>query len=85
MKDRCYYLSEAEHDLLVLYDLTRFVRYIPKNRYDTFFEDYVIPYDKIDELARVVYARKYKGSHYDKLVALVERLQEILEINPDIC
>ena len=83
--NRYYFLSMAEYELLSLYDLTRFVISIPNESYDTFWEDCVIPYDRIDELVRVVFSRKYKGSCYDKLVAFVNRLQEILEINPDLC
>lgn len=82
--DRCYFLSEREYALLSLYDLTRFVRYIPNHYYDTFREDFVVPYDMIGDLARVVYSRKYKGSKYDELIALVNRLQEVLEINPGL-
>ena len=83
--NRYYYLSDDEYKLLCLCDLKRFVKPV---LVDPFLGKYyfLISYDSVDALARVVYARKNKSSmRYKKLVSFVDRLQDILEKNPDIC
>lgn len=78
--DRYYFLSADEVTLLRLYHLCRFITFLPA------FENFVIKYDCIDALARAVYAMKNKsGKLFKKLVSFVERLQDILENNPDLC
>lgn len=84
MDNRYYFLSNSEYYLLYLFDLTRFVKFLPNCH--TLNEDKVIPYSRIDELARVVYSRKNKSDKlYRKLISFVDRLQDILEKNLDIC
>lgn len=80
MENRYYFLSAKEVALLRLFHLDKFITFLSA------FENFVIKYDFIDVLARAVYSTKNKsGRLYKKLISFVDRLQDILDNNSDIC